>query len=211
VERSGQEWASCVVEIRSEGVDWQGAFADEVEAQSQFLLKDGVLFRRHQRVTVDQQTRITTYTDLDVQDAVGLYEFRFADQMTDVTEIMGCPFQRARCGFFAFFIDAGPGPERLDYAPSLRQAAGRAGRGVVIDLGQLATQTSPTIELGSVEVPLSKLWYYIQDDRNELLPFALDPAYQDDLRRQLARLEPALAAGRTHGTVKIWRYTEAFT
>lgn len=198
--------ARYLTEVRSRADDWRAAFLRELDWE----LADGVIYHRLSRW----------------RDEVGLYELVDRDAVDPrwlpKPPAVDCPHLGPSRGFLAWTMI-----DRPDDARAFGVAAGRAGRGVVLDRGTPAARREPpttldTVMHGTVCFPASRLWFLpdvaaVLKYGSDLLLFTDDAGYLDDVRRAMYRLPgapprgakgspPHLAGERE---IAIWRYTSA--
>jgi hypothetical protein len=223
------DWARYLTEIRSHDPEWRAVFEGELG----WILDEGIITKRHFNSVMRAEHNyhvMTNITEAPWREPVGLYELRPTEAvLAACPEIAAahaepaCPFVGPSCGFLAWSMDEG----RLEDARRFGLASGRAGRGIVADLGTAEAPRSPptilrTVELGSVLVQADRLWFL--PDVREVLKHASDMLLSDEksyleyVRRTMSRLPdaprrgaprwPPPKTGRDH-QIEIWRYTSS--
>jgi hypothetical protein len=222
-------WARYLTEIRSHDPEWRAAF----EAVLGWILADGVITKRHFNSTMRAEHNyrvVTNMTESSWREPVGLYELRTSEavlaawpEIAAAQAEPACPFVGPSRGFLAWSIEDG----RTEDARRFGLDSGRAGRGIVVDLGTAETPRSPptilrTVELGPVLVWADRSWF-LPDVRQVLkhasdLLLSDDDAYLECVRRAMARLPsaprrgaprwPPPRTGRDH-QIEIWRYASS--
>ncbi len=200
------------MEIRSHDDDWMPAFERELG----WDLEDGLILerhttarRRHERVKEAREAAgVFAIRDVDVVRAE--YDGPFWDVPT-------CPFVGPRRAFLAFEMESPWLARRFGCD------AGRAARGLVLDLGpQGARRATPlvhrTVDRTHALIDLGRLRDYgatrsglpgVMKYGSDMLVFD-DGPYIDYVVAELAALAKS-DARRDHASVELWRYTSSFT